>query len=418
MDSGGSPYLTIQPANPLAWPPAFGVLAQGNQQQPTQFNLLVVYTPPSAEGVAIPVLVEQFNNVTLANVAATFADQSELITVRSFSQQPNPSLSAYALMHYDAAQALPAITLTTTFDATTTTWTPQPNLLQVGPSDPNFVVEVEFDGTASLRFGDNTNGLFPPSGAPVDATYRIGNGTAGNIGAESLVFLAAADARLMRCTNPLPATGGVDPETTDQIRRRAPVAFLTQERAITMPDYVAIAERNTQVDEAVASLRWTGSWYTVFLAAEPQGGGNLPPALRKTLTRFVNRYRLAGQDLQLGSPQHVPLQIELTVCVDPNYFRANVQKALLQVLGQQGLFSPTTFRFGQTVYLSPIYAAARKVAGVTSVTATIFQPQGANDTSFLANGEIPIGPLQIASMDNDPSYPNHGQLTLKLLGGK
>ena len=79
---------------------------------------------------------------------------------------------------------------------------------------------------------------------------------------------------------------------------------------------------------------------------------------------------------------------------------------------------PTTFRFGQTVYLSPIYAAARKVAGVTSVTATVFQPQGVNDTSFLANGEIPIGPLQIASMDNDPSYPNHGQLTLTLVGGK
>src|SRR5262249_29954856 len=153
------------------------------------------------------------------------------------------------------------------------------------------------------------------------------------------------------CTNPLPAVGGVDPETTDQIRRRAPVAFLTQERAITMPDYVAIAERNTQIDEAVANPRWAGSWDTAFPPPQPQGGGNLPQALRRALGRFVNRYRLAGQDLQIGSPQHVPLQIELTVCVDPNYFRANVQKSLLQVLGsgtlpngQKGLFSPTTFR--------------------------------------------------------------------------
>jgi hypothetical protein len=41
-----------------------------------------------------------------------------------------------------------------------------------------------------------------------------------------------------------------------------------------------------------------------------------------------------------------------------------------------------------------------------------------NNPSYLANGEIPLGPLQIARMDNDPSYPSHGQLTLVLQGGK
>ena len=95
-----------------------------------------------------------------------------------------------------------------------------------------------------------------------------------------------------------------------------------------------------------------------------------------------------------------------------------MRKGLVQALSCAGLFAPDTFRFGQTVYFSPIYAAARKVAGVTSVAATVFGPQGMNDPSYLANGEIPLGPLQIARMDNDPSYPNHGQLTLVLQGGK
>ena len=37
---------------------------------PTMFNLLVVYNPPSGGvGVAVPVLVEQFNDVSLGNVA-------------------------------------------------------------------------------------------------------------------------------------------------------------------------------------------------------------------------------------------------------------------------------------------------------------------------------------------------------------
>ena len=426
VDSGGTTYLTVQAANPLAWPPSFGVLVQGNQQQPDEFNLLVVYNPVSGVGVQVPVLVEQFDALDLANVAATFADASELITVRSFSEEPNPGLSAYALMHYDASEALPEVTLASNdVNHHTLDWTPQPNLLQAGAADTSFVVEVEYDGSAHLRFGDGTNGRMPASGDEVSASYRVGNCSMGNVGADTLVFVNAGDGRIQGCTNPLPAVGGVDPETAEQIRRRAPQAFLTQERAITMPDYVAIAERNSQISEAVATLRWTGSWYSVFIAAEPTSRGSLSPALRKTLTRFVNRYRLAGQDLQLASPRYVPLQIQLTVCVAAGYFRADVKEALLQVLGsgtlpngQKGLFSPDRFRFGETVYLSPIYAAARKVAGVASVVATVFQPQGANDPSYLANGEIPLGPLQIARMDNDPSYPSHGQLALQLQGGQ
>jgi hypothetical protein len=420
VDSGGSIYLTVQASNSLAWAPAFGVIAQGSLQHPDQFNLLVVYNPPSGEGVQVPVVVERYTALTLDNAASTIALDSALIRVRSYSEQPNPGLSASALTNYDADEALPAVTLSSFFDNRTTNWTAQSNMLQAGPADASFVVEIEYDSTAHLRFGDDRNGLTPESGAAFNATYRVGNGTAGNVGAESLVFLATGDGRIVGCTNPLPASGGVDPETTEQIRRRAPEAFLTQERAITMPDYVAITERNSQIDDAIATLRWTGSWYTVFIAAEPKGGGNLTPALRKSLARFVNRYRLAGQDLQLESPRYLALNIKLTVCVDPNYFQANVRKGLLQVLGSGpgGLFAFDTFRFGQTAYLSPIYAAARKVAGVTSVAATAFSAQGVNNASYLVDGEIPLGPFQIARMENDPSYPNHGQLTLVLQGGK
>ena len=66
----------------------------------------------------------------------------------------------------------------------------------------------------------------------------------GNVGAESLIYLAAADARIQSCRNPIAATGGTDPETNDQIRRRAPQAFLTQERAVTMADYAAMTALN------------------------------------------------------------------------------------------------------------------------------------------------------------------------------
>jgi hypothetical protein len=425
QDAGGVTYLVVQPANPLSWPPLFAILAQGNLEDPSQFNLLLLYQPPSgAVGVQIPVVVERFTDVSLATAPTIFASGSDLITVRSFEQAPNPSLSAYDLMNYDANQAVPAITLTGTLGGIDTTWTAAPDLLASGPADTNFVVEIEADGTAYLRFGDDTNGQQPLSNTAFSAAYRIGNGTAGNVGADSLVFFAG-DPRIAACTNPIAASGGVDPETNEQIRRRAPQAFLTQERAITMTDYANTTEANTQVEDAVAMLRWTGSWYTVFIAAEPQSGGNLTQPLKKSLTQYVNRFRLAGQDLKIESPNYVPLEIALTVCVDPSYFQSYVKQSLLQVLGngtlpngQPAFFAPGRFELGQTVYLSPLYAAARTVAGVRTVTATAFQPQGIQTQAYLDIGEIPLGPFQVARMDNDPSRPNNGQLTLTMEGGK
>lgn len=424
-DATTAVYLTVEPVNPATWPPNFGILAQGDLEDPSIFNLLVVYAPSSGStGVKVPIVIEQFSNLSLANVSAAFQGGSQLIAVKSFDQQPNASLSAYDLMHFDASEAVAAITLTGSRDELTTTWTAEPDLLADSASGTHFVVEVESDGSAHLRFGDNTNGASPEAGTVFTAAYRIGNGRAGNVGAESLVFFAG-DPRILSCTNPLPAAGGMEPETAEQIRRRAPQAFLTQERAVTMQDYATVAEMNSQIDEAVATLRWTGSWYTVFVTAEPKCAGNLSSALQKSLTRNINRYRLAGQDIQLESPEYVSLEIELTVCVDPAYFRSDVEQSLLEVLGsgvlpngQTGLFYPDSFRFGQTVYLSPIYAAARRVAGVESVSATVFEPQGVRTRRYLAAGEIPLGPLQIARLDNDPSLPDHGRLTLVMQGGK
>jgi hypothetical protein len=422
QDTGATTYLTVGPKPAATWPPSFGVLTQGDISTPLQFNLLVVYAPTSGQGVPTPVVVERFIGLSLGNIAATTA-ASGLVAVKSFEDEPNLALSAYDLMHYDAAAATPVISLASQLTATTTKWSARQSLLSASASDTHFVVEIEVDGTARLRFGDATNGRRPESDSVFTATYRIGNGTAGNVGADTLT--KCSDLNVAKCINPLPAAGGTDPETAAQIRRRAPLAFLTQERAVTMADYERVTEMNSQVENSVATLRWTGSWYTVFITAEPKCGSTLSSTLRKDLRKHVNRYRLAGQDLELESPGYVSLQIDLTVCVDPAYFRSDVERALTLVLGSRilpdgtkGVFHADNFTFGQTVYLSPIYAAARRIAGVTSIVATVFQPQGPPATIFLSTGKIPLGPFQIARLDNDPSLPDHGKLTLVMQGGK
>jgi hypothetical protein len=123
-------------------------------------------------------------------------------------------------MSFDPNAAVPSISLAGVLEGVTTGWNPAQDLLESGESDPVFVVEVESDGTATLRFGDDTNGLIPETGTQFTASYRIGNGTAGNVGAESLINLAANDARIQSCRNPLAATGGPEPTTKSAAARR------------------------------------------------------------------------------------------------------------------------------------------------------------------------------------------------------
>jgi hypothetical protein len=82
------------------------------------------------------------------------------------------------------------------------------------------------------------------------------------------------------------------------------------------------------------------------------------------------------------------------------------------------VFHPDNYSFGQTVYLSPLYAAAQNVDGVASVQVTKFQRMGVPDPEPLANGKLLLGRLEIATLDNDPTFPDRGIYRLTLGGGK
>jgi hypothetical protein len=323
-------------------------------------------------------------------------------------------------------RARPAIVLASEYQGIPATWQPRLDLLASDANANEFVVESEQDGTAFLRFGDDVHGKRPDSGTIFTATYRIGNGTSGNIGLESIAHIVSNDARLLRATNPLPAQGGTEPESAEDIKRDAPEAFRIQERAVTPEDYAEVAERHPSVQRAAATFRWTGSWYTVFLTVDRKGGAEVDAVYEQTLRDHIERYRMAGYDLEIDGPRYIPLELSMTVCVKPDYFRADVRAALMRVFsrgwladGSRALFHPDQFTFGQPVYLSRLYEAAQSVQGVASVAITIFQQlRTPPDPKPLEDGVLTVGRLEIARLDNDPNYPERGVLKLSMGGGK
>jgi hypothetical protein len=323
----------------------------------------------------------------------------------------------------DPRSALPEITL----HAGTDEWVPVLDLLESSAFDRDFVLETEDDGSATLRFGDGELGALPVSG--LVATYRVGNGSSGNVGAEAITNIPLAGFTGVR--NPLAASGGVDPESSDAVRNYAPQAFRVQQRAVTEADYATLALGYPGVVQAEATRRWTGSWYTMFVTANLGGGQVLDGADEAALAALLNPYRLAGYDLQVEPPTFVPLQIAFTVCVQPGYPQSSVEQALYQAFsdtilpnGQKGFFYPGNFTFGQTLYLSQIVSRAMSVPGVQWVNIndvaprrTLFQRWGRASAGELVNGEIDFSRLEIAQLNNDPNAPENGIIQFFMQGG-
>nr|MDT0659422.1 putative baseplate assembly protein [Micromonospora sp. DSM 115978] len=311
-----------------------------------------------------------------------------------------------------------------------TDWTVRRDLLASDRFATEFVVEMADDGAAHLRFGDDVSGRAPTPGSRLLATYRLGGGLAGNCGRDVLTRLTPAMAGI-GVRNPLPGTGGVDPEPVERVRQWAPYAFRVQQRAVTDADYAEVTGRHPEVQRAEATRRWTGSWHTAYVTVDRRGGVEVDPAFRAELTAFLEPYRMAGVDVEVEAPVFVPLDIVLTICVTPGHLRATVKRSLADLFsagplpgGRRGYFHPDNLTFGQPVHLSPIIATAMSVDGVSWVDSELapdkpnrFQRWGRPPAGERAAGRIPLGRLEVARCDSDPDRPEHGRIEFVMEGG-
>ncbi len=333
--------------------------------------------------------------------------------------QFDASAPAAAAMRWEMRDTLPVVELT---DGDGRLWDPLSDLLNADEFTRAFVAEIDEKGRAELRFGDDVLGERPAG--HFSAAYRVGNGRAGNVGAETIVRPVTAISGLGAVRNPLPAQGGCDPESMEEVRQYAPQAFRIQERAVTEEDWAEVAQRDPEVQKAAARFRWTGSWTTVFLTIDRKDGQKVDKEFAEEMRARLERYRIAGYDLEVRAPIFVPLDLLLFVCVQPGYFPSDVKKSLLAVFsnrdlpdGRRGFFHPDNFTFGQPVFLSRIYRLAMQQAGVASVEVKRFQRWGKEANQEIDNGLLRPAALEIVQLDNDRSFPENGKLEFDVRGG-
>jgi predicted phage baseplate assembly protein len=348
-----------------------------------------------------------------------------------FAEALAKGVPASACLTQDPRKALPQVTLTEAVVGGE--WVPRFDLLSSAGDALHFVVEIDDEGVAHLRFGDGEAGHMPDAGTVFAATYRVGGGLAGNVGPEAIsrVVLRGGltlSGVTMSARNPLAACGGRGQEPIAEAKLFAPRAFRKElRRAITAEDYAAIVMREFrgQVQRAGAELRWTGGWYSVRVAIDPRGTLEASPALLAEIARRLRVYRRMGHDVQVVPARYVPLDVVMCVCVRPHFLRGHVEAALLDVFqsglrsdGQLGFFHPDKLTFGDAIYLSRLVSAAQSVEGVQSVRVLRLERLFEGGNGEIERGFLPIGLLEIARLDADSNNPENGRLKLDLQGGR
>ena len=273
-----------------------------------------------------------------------------------------------------------------------TTWQVADDLLAQGPSDRRFVVEMENGHRANLRFGNGQHGTRPEIGIHFFATYRVGSGVAGNVGAETIVHLVSRTgegSEVVRLRNPLAAGGGVDPEPIANVKRDAPHAYRAKQlRTILEQDYVdAVLEAfPAQVQNARAYIRWEGAYLNVDVYIDPLASVQDFEPLRSAVADRLKPLRRIWHRVTVSRGVLVPIELEMIVCVRDSSLRSEVRRELFEVFsnrdlgtGRKGLFHPDNLTFGQSIHVSRLVLAARKVPGVENVVVTRLSRQGSHD---------------------------------------
>lgn len=281
-------------------------------------------------------------------------------------------------------------------------WRLQESLAFSRAGQQDFVVEIDENDQAAVMFGDGAFGAIPAAGAQVQATYRVGGGTSGNVRAGSIQTIVGAPQLALlgaQVTNPQPATGGAERESIEHAVMHAPSVFRSLKRAVTAGDYEALALDFNGVGKVRAQAT---SWNIVTLFIAPEGGGQVSDVLEANLLAYFEDKRPISTIIEIADVDYVNIYVTAEVGVNSYYARSDITEKVQASAG--GLLAFDQVDFGQIVYLSKFYEAIEAIDGVAFANISEFRREGQPPPPVESKGKIELNASEVPKIPDDPDY--------------
>ncbi|MGK8489814.1 putative baseplate assembly protein [Nocardia asiatica] len=286
-----------------------------------------------------------------------------------------------------------------------------------GPDDRHFSLDA---ATGTVCFGPGVRqpdgsvtqyGAVPPKGAPIRVpVYHTGGGRRGNVAPGAVRLLRSSLPFVTRVENRKPGSGGVDGETVDNAKLRAPMLLRARDRAVTVRDYELLARAasprvararclsGTGPDAAVVRVLLVPDVDSDERAAVPFERLQPTDDVLRTVVRYLDERRMIGARLVVEPPRYrgvtVVAAVRASATSDPSRVRDRAILALNRYLhpitdGPDGDGWP----FGRPVQAGELFAVLQAVEGVEQIeTLRLYPADPINGTRGEAAERITLPP--------------------------
>jgi hypothetical protein len=262
-------------------------------------------------------------------------------------------------------------------------WEQLPSLYGLPPAAEKYIVRIDDDAEATVIFGDGKGGARLPTGQEnVQATYRFGIGSVGEVGADALSLLKKRPFGVRSVTNPVPASGAADPEKLENARTNAPITVLTLDRIVSLQDFEDFAQAFAGIGKAQAVSVWNGESNVVHITVADDTGDPVPESTMEKLKNAIDDARDPSVAVELANYELLTFSLEATVQYDAAYLAEKVQSAIEDALREA--FSFDRRSFGQPVTAAEIISAIHRVEGVIAVDLDALYAKTATGTPIVA----------------------------------
>jgi uncharacterized phage protein gp47/JayE len=124
-----------------------------------------------------------------------------------------------------------------------------------------YSVDLNSDDSSTLNFGNGVHGKVPTNNALINIVYRRSRGSAGNVASNAIKEFQALTNNLgpsydgiVITPNTSRAFGGSDSESAASLKNNIPAAFRSQDRAVSLQDYIDLTLRVPGIVKATAKV--------------------------------------------------------------------------------------------------------------------------------------------------------------------
>lgn len=273
-----------------------------------------------------------------------------------------------------------------------------------GSQDISSLCDFDVDPTLVNQIGNFINNMALGEVHTANTTlfikYRVGGGSDTNIGPNTITNLGLLDMiingpsaainqsvkKTIKVNNILPAVGGKDAPTVEEIRYMVKYNFASQNRAVTIKDYqtrVAQMPGNfgSPFRNGIFEDRNKIAVYILTLDRNGRLSNESNTTLKENISNYLADYRMLNDYVQIKDGRIVNLAIDYDIMIDKKIPQSQIMSEIITKTKEY--MDINKFDMGDNIYLSPLIEVINNIGGVLNVTnISVYNKVGENKYSL------------------------------------